>query len=332
MRRAALLFASALYIVTACGRVGPTPGDLASASGTATPTPTPACATRPPSHRSGASAAYDQGRRVTVVFGGDAGGSRTLDETWLFDGLCWQQAHPALSPAPRIGAGMAHDPVLGRTLLIGGRSQPPVQPDFPEDAWTWDGTAWTRLAGAPKLDFPLASYDEARLVVVVFGWGPAGVPETWTWDGTTWVRRMSPKSPSVVSQSAMCFDRSTHKLLLYGGVSTSIGGGVSSETWLWDGSIWTQWQPAHVPGPRFNHLLSCGAKTVLFGGLVDLSPPARIASDTWLWDGADWQQVATTHTPSDCCGAAVYDGNRQMILETGHDGIPIWSWNGSDWQ
>jgi hypothetical protein len=127
----------------------------------------------------------------------------------------------------------------------------------------------------------------------------------------------------------MCFDNSTRNLLLYGGVSGSIAGGVSSETWMWDGSAWTQMQPAHIPGPRAAAVLLCGASTVLFGGFADqLGKPT---SGTWLWDGPDWQQVPSPHIPPDCCGAAVYGGSRQLVFETGRDGIPIWSWNGSDW-
>lgn len=233
-----------------------------------------------------------------------------------------------MAPAPRVHAGMAYNPAVGRTLLIGGRSETPKQ-DYPEDAWAWDGTTWTRLTGAPKLDFPLASYDQARQVVVVFGFGPAGGPETWTWDGTTWATKLSARSPSAFAQSAMCFDRSTQMLLLYGGWSKSATGGVSSATWLWDGSAWSEPKPAQVPGPRADPVLICGPQTVLFGGLTDQY--GKVASGTWVWDGSDWRQVATMHAPSDCCGAAVYDGTTQLVFETGQDGIPFWSWNGLDW-
>jgi hypothetical protein len=223
---------------------------------------------------------------------------------------------------------MAYDPAVGRTLLIGGRSQLPGPADYPEDAWTWDGTGWTRLEAAPKLFFPQAAYDPARNVVTVFGWGPAGIPETWSWDGTLWARKPSPKSPFVSEGAAMCFDRSTRNLLLYGGFGQGAGG-VSGQTWQWDGSAWTQLSPAHAPGPRDEPALLCGASTVLFGGFADQY--GKPTSGTWLWDGADWRLVPSAHVPPDCCGAAVYDGDSSMLFETAQDGIPIWSWNGSDW-
>ncbi len=260
------------------------------------------------------------------MFGGIGTAPTTQNETWLFDGTCWQQLQPAVSPSPRVGAAIAYDPLISKSVLIGGRRQMPGQPDYPEDAWTWDGTIWSQLSGAPRLDFPFASFDPMRRAVVVFGFGPAGVPETWTWDGETWLRKSPSPSPSVSSQSAMCFDQSTSKVLLYGGVSPS---GVSSATWLWDGTTWTQARPAHNPGPRFGHVLLCGPQTVLFGGVTNQL--GSLATGTWRWDGSDWQPLTTTQVPEDCCGAVVYDGSRLLMLETGSDGIPIWQWSGSDW-
>jgi hypothetical protein len=223
---------------------------------------------------------------------------------------------------------MAFNPIVNQTLLIGGRSLLPQQ-DYPVDAWKWDGKAWKKIADAPRLYFPFVSYDQARKVVVAFGWGPAGIPETWTWDGKIWTNKSDQKGPTTFSQSAMCFDQSTQKLLLYGGWTTNVAGGISSETWLWDGGSWSQAQPAHVPGPRIDHVLSCGPNTVLFGGVTNQQ--ATRANDTWVWNGEDWHQVATMHTPPDCCGTPIYDGTEQMVFWTGHDQIPRSKWNQSDW-
>jgi hypothetical protein len=329
LTRVPLGLVAALCMATACGSASPITGDVASPSRTASTTPTSSCPGVAPSSRAGASVAYDAGRRVTVLFGGfSAASKQTLDETWLFDGRCWQQARFASKPGPRVHAGMAYHPLVGRTVLIGGRSETPNL-DYPYDAWSWDGAGWTRLTGAPQLASSVASYDQARQVVVVFGWGLAGVPETWTWDGITWARKSSPQSPSTYAQSAMCFDRSTLNVLLYGGVSHNVSGGVSSDMWLWDGSAWSQLKPVNSPGPRFELILLCGPQTVLYGGLTDQY--GKLGSGTWVWNGSDWRQIPSMHTPTDCCGAAFYDGSRQMVIETGRDGIPIWSWTGADW-
>lgn len=329
MRRAALLLAVGLLI--GCGAVRPQSGSVASGTTTGSPlaSPTASCATPAPSHRAGASAAYDGARNVTLLFGGLGTPPSTLNETWLFDGSCWQQVHPSVSPPPRFDAAMAYDPLINKTLLVGGRTQNSGQPDYPEDAWSWDGTAWTLVPGAPRLHFPFASFDPVHRVLVVFGVGSNGPPQTWTWDGATWRQETPSRFPSVVSQSAMCFDQSTAKVLLYGGVSESAPGGVSNATWLWDGTAWSQVSPTHSPGPRFDHLLVCGARTVLFGGLTNQA--ANVAVGTWLWNGTDWQEINTTQAPDDCCGTVVNDGSRYIVFETGRDSIPIWQWTGSDW-
>src|ERR1700674_4744482 len=331
MKRAAFLMA--VWLMVGCGAVGPPPsGSTVTSTTTASPIATPpvdSCTTPAPSHRAAASVVYDTTAKVTVLFGGLGQAPNTLNETWLFDGACWQQAHPSVSPAPRFDAAMAYDPLINKTLLVGGRTQNAGQPDYPEDAWTWDGTVWTQLAGAPRLHFPFASFDPVHQVVVVFGTGSNGPPQTWTWDGTTWHQETTSRFPSVVSQSAMCVDQSTTKVLLYGGISQSVSGGVSSATWLWDGTAWSQVSPMHNPGPRFDHLLICGPRTVLFGGLT--SQAANLGIGTWLWDGTDWQQLSTTQAPDDCCGAVVYDGSRYIMFETGRDSVPIWQWSGSDW-
>ena len=141
-------------------------------------------------------------------------------------------------------------------------------------------------------------------------------------------QQANPQSPSAASQSAMCFDQSTSKVLLYGHTASDVGG-VSSTTWLWDGAVWSRPNLMHNPGPRFDHLLVCGPQTILFGGLTNqLASPG---TGTWLWSGADWQQATTTRAPEDCCGALVYDGTRYTMFEIGRDDIPTWFWTGSDW-
>ena len=141
-------------IVVSCGRAPTSNLPLGTASGvrSASPSPAASCPGSGPSHRSNAAAAFDSGHGVTVLFGGDIASSSTTNETWLFDGRCWQQVHPATVPAPRSGAGMVYDPTIARTLLIGGRSKPPLQPDYPQDAWTWDGNNWTPVQGAPQIE------------------------------------------------------------------------------------------------------------------------------------------------------------------------------------
>jgi hypothetical protein len=79
----------------------------------------PASAGQPPA-RTGAAMAYDPANGSVVLFGGESR-FHTLDDTWIWDGSGWTQAHPATSPPPLENVQMAYDPVSHDVLLVGGQ-------------------------------------------------------------------------------------------------------------------------------------------------------------------------------------------------------------------
>jgi hypothetical protein len=332
-RVGAVIAVAALSVAAiACGSVPARGGPASSANlntaAPVSPSPTSTCAAPAPAAHSRAAVAYDSRRQVAVLFGGYKSGGGTLNDTWLFDGHCWQQPNTVVSPPPRVFAAVAYDPLAHKTILIGGRSETP-QADYPEDAWVWDGASWSQLAGAPKFDFPVAAFDDARKVVVVFGFTAQG-PETWTWDGSIWSQKTTSGSPQVSTGAAMCFDRSTQDDMLYGGFGEGVAGGVSNQTWLWNGNGWNLAQAPVSPGPRYEPILSCGRDTILFGGVTTISPPVAQASGTWKWNGTAWMELVIAHNPPECC-SAISANNQQLVLDTFKDGIPVWLWTGQDW-
>lgn len=109
--------------------------------------------------------AYDAGRGVTVLFGGDDG-SR-LNDTWEWDGSTWAERTPATSPSARRDPAMAYDAARGVTVLFGGDDGSPLS-----DTWEWDGSSWTeRLTptSPPGRREHAMVYDVARGVTVLFG-------------------------------------------------------------------------------------------------------------------------------------------------------------------
>src|SRR6202035_5580108 len=50
-----------------------------------------------PPARTGAAMAFDAANGTVVLFGGN-GRSRSLGDTWIWDGSAWAQAHPSTSP------------------------------------------------------------------------------------------------------------------------------------------------------------------------------------------------------------------------------------------
>src|SRR5207302_1203634 len=82
----------------------------------------------------GGTMAYDNSRRVSVLFGG-SGSAGNSSSTWEWDGTNWTPRGPATSPPARVWAAMTYDSARGRVVLFGG--------DGPSgllaDTWTYDG-------------------------------------------------------------------------------------------------------------------------------------------------------------------------------------------------
>jgi hypothetical protein len=91
-----------------------------------------------------------------------------------------------------------------------------------------------------------------------------------------------------------------HELATLGGSAVLFGGraenGASNETWLWNGTSWTQSSAPSSPSPRRSTAMArLGNKIVLFGGYAD--PSTQTTNDTWEWDGARWSLRTPTVKP-----------------------------------
>jgi hypothetical protein len=148
-----------------------------------------------PAERQAQGMVYDERRDRVVVFGGLGSAPRgqrppTLGDTWEFDGRGWTERRPEEAPTPRSGAGMTFDSKRGVTILFGGLAAD----GFQGDTWSWDGSAWRRLAqtGPEPRAMGYLAYDAARDRVVLFGgrkgWPDGDLNDTWEWDGTAWRR------------------------------------------------------------------------------------------------------------------------------------------------
>ncbi len=94
--------------------------------------------------------AYDAVRGRTLLFGGTNVMGAQLDDTWEWDGTTWRDVTgTGTRPLARRHAGMAFDPVRGRTVLFGGDRQAASGAQTMErDTWEWDGQSWTRAYGS----------------------------------------------------------------------------------------------------------------------------------------------------------------------------------------
>jgi hypothetical protein len=238
-----------------------------------------------PSARSGAMAATLGGD--VVLFGGDGPDA----ETWVFDGASWTQEQPAWSPPALTSSFFG---LLGESLvLFGGYDYGTLY----HDVWRWDGTTWTHPTPdvtPPAREAPAGAILDGALVV----FGGEGVDfnplaDTWVYDGTSWTQKQPVHSPS--PRRGAVAAALGGKMVLFGGdtIPEPYGDWVSvNETWVWDGTDWTQMQPAQSPDARsFAGMAAAGGLVVLYGGSTfggDFGQPAG----TWTWDGTAWTKHA----------------------------------------
>jgi uncharacterized protein (TIGR03437 family) len=232
--------------------------------------------------------AYDAAHSQVVLFGGSF-----LNDTWVWDGSNWAQKLPQTSPPIRDAYAMAYDAANGQVVLFGGSDTP--HGINLNDTWVWDGSNWTQKSpqtSPPARARHAMAYDSAHGQVVLFGgFGRAAgtfneINDTWVWDGSNWTQKSPETSPPARQYHAMAYDSAHGQVVLFGGMG-AINFEYLNDTWVWDGSNWTQQSPQTSPPVREQHAMaydSAHDQTVLFGGFGGL-PTATIIGDTWTWEG-----------------------------------------------
>ena len=229
------------------------------------------------------SAAYDEGRDVVVLYGGDAGDAEATT-VWEWDGDGWSPSQPA-GPGPRLAASMAYDAAAQGVVLYGGDSEGKVK----NDTWSWDGSRWTRVAarGPEPARWPAAfvgADDGAVLVgghqVVDEDLGPA-VGDTWVWGGR-WRVVPGAGGPGVLVNAGAVV-HPTLGTLLVGGSDLDRPSG---DVWRWTAE---RWEPVAEDVFPERQAFGIGYDAerdvvVMTGGLVQPGSTER-HQDVWEWSG-----------------------------------------------
>ena len=218
----------------------------------------------------------------------DAGAFPVSADTWLWHGQSWSQAFPPVSPDARYGS--AASAFGGGVVRIGGwKLVPPI--NAASATWTWDGTSWSAANDLASSYAPSAA--TLNGVLVTFGGEtddrPTNVTSVWT--GSKWTPLRPAHSPPPRRGASMAVLGSN--LVLFGGdvIGRETWESVS-DTWIWDGTDWTQAKPSTSPPPRSNAAMATlSGVVVLFGG-ADFEIP--VYADTWEWDGAEWTERKVT--------------------------------------
>ena len=240
-------------------------------------------------------------------------------------------APPSPTPNPRYLQSAAFDEARNVLVVFGGWSGVTAGSQYgaaTQDLWEWNpatGT-WTNRTPTGSKPSPRAGasmvYDSIHKNFVIFGGRSTtgyDYEDTWLWDplGGTFTDATT-SGPSARSQHSMVFEKSTGKVLLFGGgladAGTSIwpesldyangplpgasadGTGIAlafADTWEWDPGkgTWTQLTLATAPSARYDFTLvwdSQRSRAILFGGMQkDQADADGIPQqDTWEWNPA----------------------------------------------
>jgi uncharacterized protein (TIGR03437 family) len=166
--------------------------------------------------------------------------------------------------------------------------------------------------------------------------------DTWGWNGSVWTQKSPAHSPGTRVAHVMIYDPVRQQVVMFGGYSPSSPYQLN-DTWVWNGTDWTQLNPAHSPPIRANAAAvfdTVNQVVVMFGGTNYHGE----LSDTWVWDGTDWtQKFPLTSPPARDSQAMAYDPVRQETVmfggaESPQAGDPggtwyqdTWTWDGSNW-
>jgi hypothetical protein len=269
--------------------------------------------------------AHNTATHEFILFGG--WGSRTMDDTWVWRER-WMQQTPTRHPEPRTQSAMAYDAERGEVVLFGGIDQV---------SHRTTSTSWAIVVKDPHTRY----LDKGGNVLG----NEVAYRDTWIWDGRDWTQRDPARMPPARWGHVMAYDAARKQIVLFGGIDDS-DRRLLNDTWVWDGSIWEQKTPAHVPPARAQHTMGYDRvhrQVILFGGSGPNGSNQCVLNDTWVWDGRDW---INADPPGDlpearCWAGMDYDlGRERVILNggtafgatgqgTGVDGP--WAWDGDRW-
>jgi len=232
---------------------------------------------------------YDAASSQMVLYGNN--------QTWLWDGSNWTQPASSYGPTEmNSGIAMAYDAGHSQVVLLGEVEQGSGQ--MVMQTWVWNGMDWTLLSpmNNPSARYGHAmAYDAAHGHVVLFGGCCYQLPpmagvnfdDTWVWDGSSWAQESPANSPPARYLHGMAYDTAQRQTVLFGGQSTSVVNYQIldyDDTWVWDGSNWTQESPGTSPPARDTFGMdydSAAGEVVVYGG--NSAQTKGTLSDLWSW-------------------------------------------------
>ena len=242
----------------------------------------------------------------------------------------WRLLDTQNTPPESYHAAAAYNSTTQQAVVFGGISKV----TWLNETWIWNGKDWEKLDpphSPPGREKAALAYDEQRDKMVLFGGanGNSQFDDTWEWDGTDWQLIVSPHKPPARCCHAMAYDRVQNKVVLVGGWNSQTNT-FFSDTWIWDGTDWTETACCSVP-------LVSAHKLVRFDALDALIvTPIGLSMDTWAWNGSRWYDIPDNLDPPRSEPGAAYDAQFERIVLFGgnHDEQRLndtWVFDGMEW-
>ena len=251
----------------------------------------------------------------------------------------WTPLSTATSPQATVEGSMAYDPAMNETILFGGTGDSIVNA-----TWAYNGSTWTELSPAtsPSARFEASmAYDPSTSQLILFGGstGPTSLGDTWDWNGTTWTKLAPVDNPLARSGASMAYDPATSQLVLYGGFEPGGFPADGSDTWIWNGTNWTEAVAQTGLPAGYGASMAfdtSSSQLILFGGFYVGHVTTTATDETWSWNGTAWTQLKPTTSPPARGGASMaYDPAISKLVLFGGDGsadyTDTWTWGGVTW-
>ncbi|HEY6468931.1 MAG TPA: hypothetical protein VI434_04120 [Candidatus Dormibacteraeota bacterium] len=169
--------------------------------------------------------------------------------------------------------------------------------------------------------------------------GPSGAPSATVCPSPASVPRNGPTPPR--SAAAMAYDDATGQVVLFGGDTYNGKGNALADTWIWNGTLWSQRKVSPSPPGRIGAAMAYDPVTkqvVLFSGIGNDS---KAEDDTWVWNGASWRDArpATNPPPRNDAAIAFDPALGKIVMFGGWDAASggasmdgdTWTWDGTNW-
>ena len=189
---------------------------------------------------------------------------------------------------------MVYDAARQQIVLFGGEASAnnPLN-----DTWVWDGVTWTRKTPLKHLPLARGAITRWRTTNLHQQVGdlwqaraPAGSSAIPGYGTVPIGAQKSPAaSPPTRQYPVMVYDAARQNTVMFGGLNNVTG--AFSDTWLWNGTTWTQAAPAASPSARVYPQMAYDAARQTVVLFAAETPAIRFRPDTWEWDGSNWNQL-----------------------------------------